>query len=254
MSSWKKVAKTGQREHRERHQPEVRQHLGLLEKKKDYKLRSRAYHVKQNKLKKLYRKAMYKNPDEFCFHMVNSEIKDGFHYEKDKPEEHSDAQKKLMLTQDANYINYKLNNELKKIEKVKSTVALLDIEERPKNTHIFYVDSKSKAKNFDVAKQLQTHPALLDRPFNRPTLDSLKNMKLQDNLDEDLLKKTSKQISQQYNELSKRIDRAQELSVLSRKLEIKKKLSNKNEPPCRLVKPATKSNAPIYVWKNIRKR
>ncbi|GIZ05012.1 probable U3 small nucleolar RNA-associated protein 11 [Caerostris extrusa] len=233
MSSWKKVAKTGQREHRERHQPEVRQHLGLLEKKKDYKLRSRAYHVKQNKLKKLYRKAMYKNPDEFCFHMVNSEIKDGFHYEKDKPEEHSDAQKKLMLTQDANYINYKLNNELKKIEKVKSTVAF---------------------KNFDVAKQLQTHPALLDRPFNRPTLDTLKNMKLQDNLDEDLLKKTSKQISQQYNELSKRIDRAQELSVLSRKLEIKKKLSNKNEPPCRLVKPATKSNAPIYVWKNIRKR
>ncbi|CAL1283011.1 unnamed protein product [Larinioides sclopetarius] len=254
MSSWKKATKSGSRVHRERHQPEERQHLGILEKKKDYKLRSRAYHVKQNKLKKLIKKAMNKNPDEFCYHMINSEIRDGVHYEKEKPEEHSEAQIKLMHTQDANYVNYKLSTELKKIEKLKAAVALLDVEDRPKTTHMFFVDSKAEAKKFDVSKRLNTHPALLDRAYNRPTLDALKNMKLHEELDEETITKSSKHSIQQYNELSKRIERVQELSVLSRKLDVKKKLANKNDPPARLLKPATKTNAPIYVWKKERKR
>ncbi|KAG8192937.1 hypothetical protein JTE90_028061 [Oedothorax gibbosus] len=254
MSSWAKAAKSGQRIHRERHQPDARKYLGLLEKRKDYKLRKRVYDVKQNKLKKLYKKALNKNPNEFCFHMINSEIEDGVHYEKEKPVEHSEAQLKLMQTQDANYVNYKLSTELKKIEKLKSAVSIMDIEDKPKNTHTFYVDKKSQAKKFDVSKQLNTHPALLDRAFNRPTLDALKTMKLQNNTDKDILAKTSKQITQQYNELSKRIERVQELSVLSRKLEVKKKLSSKTDAAPKLIKGATKTNAPIYVWKKERKR
>lgn len=253
MSSWKKALKSGQRDHLERHQPEARKHLGLLEKKKDYKLRSRAFHLKQNKLKKLRKKALNKNPDEFCFHMINSEMKDGLHYEKEKPEEHTEAQLKLMQTQDANYVNFKLSTELKKIEKLKNSLAIL-VGEGPQNVHTFYVDSKLEAKKFDVANKLKTHPSLLDRPYNRPTLDALKKMNLGKMLDEETLMKTQTHINQQYNELSKRINRAQELLVLSQKLEVKKKLSNTNDPPATLIKEGTKTSAAVYKWKKERKR
>lgn len=254
MSSWSKAAKSGQAEHKERHQPESRKHFGLLEKKKDYKLRSRAYHVKQNKLKKLQKKALNRNPDEFCFHMINSETKDGFHFEKDKPAEHTEAQLRLMKTQDANYINLKLSTERKKVEKLKSSLALLDVDEGPKNTHVFYVDSKSEAKKLDFAKKLQTHPELLNRPYNRPTLDALKRINFAKYIDDEMLKRANEHINQQYNELSKRIHRTQELTVLSQKLEIKKKLQNKKDPPATLIKEGTKTSAPVYKWKKERKR
>ncbi|XP_054718967.1 probable U3 small nucleolar RNA-associated protein 11 [Uloborus diversus] len=212
-----------------------------------------AYHVKQNKLKKLQKRALNRNPDEFAFHMINSEMKDGFHFEKEKPE-HTEAQLKIMQSQDLNYVNYKLSTEIKKIEKLKSSLAILDIDERPKNVHTFYVDSKSEAKRFDVAKQLQTHPSLLDRPYNRPTLEALKRLKLKEGLDEESFKKAADHINQQYNELCKRLERAKELLIISQKLEMKKKLVGKNEPPSKLVKEATKTSAPIYVWKKERKR
>ncbi|GFT41571.1 probable U3 small nucleolar RNA-associated protein 11 [Nephila pilipes] len=138
MSSWSKASKSG-REHKERHQPESRKHLGLLEKKKDYKLRSRAFHVNENRLKKLLKKAKNKNPDEFHFHMINSETRDGVHYEKEKPEEHSEAQMKLMKTQDLNYINYKLSLEKKNYFDSKDLPQSL----HPPSTTVFQTSSSS---------------------------------------------------------------------------------------------------------------
>jgi len=79
MSSFKKALQT--RAHKERSQPSARNHLGLLEKKKDYVLRARDHHSKQKSLKLLREKAKGRNPDEFYFKMQNTVVVNGVHTE-----------------------------------------------------------------------------------------------------------------------------------------------------------------------------
>ena len=68
--SLKNVVK--RRAHKERSQPSNRARYGLLEKKKDYKLRALDYHRKEEKIKKLKQAAAMRNPDEFYFKMIRS--------------------------------------------------------------------------------------------------------------------------------------------------------------------------------------
>ena len=57
------------RNHKERSQLSHRQRFGILEKHKDYVLRARDYHSKQDRIKRLRQKASEKNKDEFYFAM-----------------------------------------------------------------------------------------------------------------------------------------------------------------------------------------
>lgn len=59
------------RNHKERSQLAHRAKFGILEKHKDYVLRARDYHSKQERIKTLQRKAANRNKDEFYFGMVN---------------------------------------------------------------------------------------------------------------------------------------------------------------------------------------
>jgi len=115
--SFRKIQKAKQRPHRERAQPLEREHLGILEKKKDYKIRSNHFKNKEKQLKALQKKAKERNPDEFYFDMINNQMKDGVHYVKNAHEvTTTDAQEKLLKTQDLRYLNLKIQQE----EKVKN--------------------------------------------------------------------------------------------------------------------------------------
>ncbi|KAG2592404.1 hypothetical protein PVAP13_5NG546886 [Panicum virgatum] len=70
------------RAHKERAQPEARKKFGLLEKHKDYVVRSKAFHRKEEIIGKLREKAAFRNPDEFYFKMINSKTVGGVHRPK----------------------------------------------------------------------------------------------------------------------------------------------------------------------------
>ncbi|KYN13123.1 PREDICTED: probable U3 small nucleolar RNA-associated protein 11 [Trachymyrmex cornetzi] len=252
MSSWKKAAKMSQKTHRERHQPEARKHLGLLEKKKDYIARARDFQEKRATIKLLRKRALNKNPDEFHFHMINSKVVNGVHREKDKEDQHTPEQIKLMETQDLRYVAYKRNIEAKKIDKLQSQLHMIDAANETQNQHIFFLDD-DEMKNFDLAKKLDTHPALLSRRTNRPTLSAIKNMKLPE-LDNKTIAKFEQKKHMTYKELEKRIDRERELTVVQQKLEVRRALKDKKVRKPKLVKSGSKDAAPIYRWSFERKR
>ncbi|XP_071566436.1 probable U3 small nucleolar RNA-associated protein 11 [Temnothorax nylanderi] len=253
MSSWKKAAKASQKTHRERHQPEIRRHLGLLEKKKDYIARARDFQEKRATIKLLRKRALNKNPDEFHFHMINSKVMNGVHREKDKEDEHTPEQIKLMETQDLRYVAYKRNIEAKKIDKLQSQLHMIDAANETQNKHIFFVDDSAEMRNFDIAEKLNTHPALLSRRTNRPTLDAIKSMKLPE-LDNKTIAKLEQKKHMAYKELEKRVNRERELTVVQQKLEMRRALKDKETKKPKLVKPGSKDTAPIYKWKFERKR
>lgn len=253
MSSWKKAAKASQKTHRERHQPEVRKHLGLLEKKKDYIARARDFQEKRATIKLLRKRALNKNPDEFHFHMINSKIVNGVHREKDKEDQHTPEQIKLMETQDLKYVAYKRNIEAKKIDKLQSQLHLIDAANETQNKHIFFLDDNTEVKNFDLVKKLDTHPALLSRRTNRPKLSAIKSMKLPD-LDNKTITKLEQKKLMAYKELEKRVNRERELTVVQQKLEMRRALKDKKVRKPKLMKSGSKDTAPIYKWKFERKR
>ncbi|CAF4949017.1 unnamed protein product [Pieris macdunnoughi] len=228
MSSWKKAAKANQKTHRERHQPDSRKHLGLLEKKKDYKKRADDYHQKGETLKLIRKRALDKNPDEFYFHMINSRVKEGVHHELEKDDEHSVEQIKLMQTQDIKYINMKRTIESRRIQRLQSQLHMTEIADSTSNTHIFL---KS----------------------NRPRLSDLNKLNLPE-IDEKILQSAKKAKEQTYKELSKRIDREKHLTVTQQKMELKRHLHDAKYMKPKKVQRGTAVSAPVYKFQYNRKK
>lgn len=107
---------------------------------------------KEKALKVLRQKALDKNPNEFYFHMINSKVRDGRHYEKNK--EYTPEQLKLIKSQDAKYIAYKRKIELEKIEKLKSSLHLISVPEKAKNTKIVFVDSDDEEEREETVQRV----------------------------------------------------------------------------------------------------
>jgi U3 small nucleolar RNA-associated protein 11 len=159
--------------HKERSQPGERRKFGLLEKKKDYVLRARDFHKKEDAIKVLKTKAAYKNPDEFYFGMERSRTRDGVHVGRaDESNKYTAEELALMKTQDVKYVGLKASVEAKKAEKLRANLHLIGEDEshdeddlydsdgflrpapvRTKKRHVFFVDDEKAARGFDAAQR-----------------------------------------------------------------------------------------------------
>nr|XP_023013224.1 probable U3 small nucleolar RNA-associated protein 11 [Leptinotarsa decemlineata] len=235
MSVWKNASKAHQKTHRERHQPEERQHLGLLEKKKDYVRRAKDYNEKKATLKILRKRALNKNPDEFYHHMINSKTEDGKHFDKETEPEDTIDQIQLMKTQDLKYIVTKRTQELNKIEKLQAQLHLPSIEFESTNSHIYF-DKEMK------------------KEAEKRSLELLMEKELPE-VDEGMLMASARKRKSLYETLGKRINRERQLAITQQKIEISKAVENKKSMlPPRRIRKGTKDSAPVYVWKYERKK
>mmetsp|Transcript_23932 Transcript_23932/g.28952 ORF Transcript_23932/g.28952 Transcript_23932/m.28952 type:complete len:218 (-) Transcript_23932:156-809(-) len=127
------------RTHKERSQPAERQKkYGLLEKHKDYVLRAKDFHRKEQTIKNLKRKAEDRNPDEFYFAMQSKTTKNGVHIERDQEsQKYTDDEIKMMKTQDLTYVQMRAQMDLKKAAKMRETLHMVG---EPKNKKIKFVD------------------------------------------------------------------------------------------------------------------
>ncbi|CAL1694034.1 unnamed protein product [Somion occarium] len=113
------------RNHKERSQLAHRAKLGFLEKHKDYVLRARDYHSKQDRIKRLRQKAAERNKDEFYFAMNRQKTEKGVHVQDRGNEALPVDIVKVLKSQDENYIRTMRTAGLKKIDKIKSHLSAL---------------------------------------------------------------------------------------------------------------------------------
>lgn len=250
MSSYQKRAKSLRRTHRERGQPSSRKHLGLLEKHKDYVLRARNYQRKKAQLKILHEKARNRNPDEFYYKMVNTQLKDGRHVIPQPEEKHSREELHLMKTQDLKYVQMKLNMETKKIERLQANLHLLnDNDQEPPNKHTIFVDAE-EVSSFDPAKHFNSAPELVGRTYNRSSLETLASEKIEGSVG--TMKELNKQCAASYRELNQRIHRSRVLRQTVQKMKTKKDLLSSKR---KCVKIPGDSTTPVtYRWKKERQK
>ena len=176
------------RSHKERAQPAGRRHLGRLEKKKDYRLRARAYHRREDRLAAMERRAEGRNPDEFYYGMHGASTERGS-ARGSLPTQGSDAADldagalRLLQTQDARYTSTVRRAEAATVATLRADLsagAVLQehgvraagggwgaVTDSPQE-HTLFVDSDADVAHFDLAERLDTLPELVGRRHNRP--------------------------------------------------------------------------------------
>lgn len=225
------------KQHRERAQPAARRKLGLLEKKKDYRLRRDDRRKKEAYLKLLRTKAEEANEDQFDFRQLKARTKDGVLQARSGSQALSNDMVKLLKTQDAGYIRTLLNHELRKIEKMKMNLMIPG-----EGKHTLFVDNDDELDYIDVAERLGTEPEMLLRRENRLRKDQLEDICLPTD--------TSKLSLADLKKLDKRINRFGELDFVRRELELQQELMKKGPKK----KKVDEDGTVTYIWEPQRKR
>lgn len=262
------------RVHLERPQPSTRRKLGYLEKHKDYVKRAKDFHRKNETVKKLQRKAYFRNPDEFAYGMISHEMNEKGKTVKKKTHL-TDDQLRLADDQDAQYVGMREQMDRLGAKKRAEALHFLDVD-RP-NKHTLFVDdddiagtgaassssapaSKKKGvksikavkkngrqlKNFDVAAHLDTHQSLLGCKANRPRMRQLDTHDFSDK------KELEAEKAEAYKELLQRQERAKSLRTVREELEYRSNIRQKGTKM--KVADATEDRPEQYKWLPCRKK
>ncbi|KAH8485919.1 hypothetical protein H0E87_027383 [Populus deltoides] len=189
--------------HKERAQPQARKKFGLLEKHKDYVARAKAFHKKEETLRRLKEKAASRNPDEFYFGMIKSKTVDGVHRPQSEANKYTQEELLLMKTQDIGYILQKAQSEKKKIEKLTATLHSLD--GRPSSKHIYFAEDREEAKEIRSRSS--------ENKMATTSVDVPDNIK--------------RKIASSYRELEARKNRANQLEKIYMDMALQKELQKK---------------------------
>lgn len=248
------------REYQERGQLHERRHLGLLEKKKDYKLRAVDYHKKEDRIKKLKEKAQMRNPDEFYMKMNSTQTEGGIHLIKKGGKKRSFEELTKIKEQDLGYLKLKGQMEKTQKEKLQASLHMLDeqVQKKVKRKHIVFTDTEEEARNFDTVKYFNTVPELMDRSFNRLTQDQLASGSVIVNkLAPGQMAAAERASARAYEELSKREERLDDIVQIEKKLTLHKKLMGKGKRTKIIKKDIFGeeiASQTVYKWKTERKR
>ncbi|KMZ73048.1 putative U3 small nucleolar RNA-associated protein [Zostera marina] len=217
--------------HKERSQPDARKKFGILEKHKDYVVRAKAYHKKEETLRVLKEKAASRNPDEFYFKMMNSRVVDGVHRNEAQKNDYTPDEMMLMNSQDISYVRHKIQTEKKEIERLSSTLHFLD--NKPCNKHIYFANDREEAKEIILKKsQMKKSSITAEVPG-----------------------KIKRKIASSYKQLEAHKVRVVELQNVYNEMCLQKELQKKGTKrklrEDELVNPTSK---PVYKWRMERKR
>lgn len=220
----KLVHNVQKKQHRERSQTLDRAKYGLLEKKKDYRLRAADYHKKQAALRALRQKAAQYNPDEYYHAMTKKKTdEDGILITDRGNEALSNQQVKLYKSQDLNYVRTMRLNETQKIDKLKNKLGF-----KAEGKHTVFVDNEDDVGLFKAADFFNTDESMLERKENRLRMNQLESsQKIVDDLDFDDKETIDKQKLADYKLLKERMEREQQLKQVEDKLETTKELMKK---------------------------
>ncbi|KAJ7529110.1 hypothetical protein O6H91_15G034400 [Diphasiastrum complanatum] len=229
MSSLRNAVK--RRTHKERAQPGERRKYGLLEKHKDYVLRAKDFHRKEQTLQNLREKAASRNPDEFYFKMISSNITGGIHRPKSEAKQYTHEELQLMKTQDIKYVLNKAQAEKKKVERLQATLHSTD--QQPGNTHLYFAEDGEEAKKLRLTMFCKTEAV------SKATLP----------------KRIKKARDASYRELRERAERFEKLSNVITTMGLQRELMGKGRKrKLRENEITVPSELPVYKWRRERKK
>lgn len=235
------------KQHKERSQVALRQRYGILEKKKDYRLRADDYHKKQAALKVLKEQAANYNPDEYYHAMTRKRTDaDGIQLE-DGNECMTVDQVKLLKLQDINYVRTMRLHESKRVAAEKQNVII-----NGSGKHTVFVDLEQAQEMFDPATYFDTDASMVERRQNRIRRDQLElnTGVITTDVSPEVRKKQQQEKLTLLKQLKQRLERERQLREVEHAMDMKQELLKKGNKK-KVIGPDGKAS---FRWKQIRKR